>query len=68
MRALVISSAQLIMPSVRDPEIKELIKLIEEGVVGLDADFGYQQVCDLCPGIRKACAVSLDASVYCNRN
>lgn len=56
------------MPSVRDPEIKELIKLIEEGVVGLDADFGYQQVCDLCPGIRKACAVSLDASVYCNRN
>jgi hypothetical protein len=47
------------MPTLRDPEIKELLKLVKEGVIKLD--FGYQQVCDLVPAIKRACQVSFDA-------
>lgn len=49
------------MPSLKDPEIKELVKLVDSGVVKATADVGYLQVCDQVPSIKRACAVSVNA-------
>ena len=48
----------LIMPTLKDKEIKDLLKAIKAGEVTTEPHVGYQQVCDAVPLIKKACTVS----------
>ena len=48
----------LIMPTLKDKEIKDLLKAIKAGEVACEPHVGYQQVCDAVPSIKKACTVS----------
>lgn len=45
------------MPNVKEKEIQDLIKLVDEGIVGTDSKVGINQVKDLVPSINEKCAV-----------
>lgn len=44
-----------IMPNKNEEEIKELLRCVKEGIVTTGPEFGYKQVCDVVPCIRKKC-------------